>query len=66
LDTIIPLAHQATYRLNPNHVTTSKQNIDKLLIAGFIQSIEKPTWLSPMVVVLKKNGKLKICIDFKK
>ncbi len=37
-----------------------------MLAARFIQSTEEATWLSPMVVVLKKNGKLKICIDFKK
>jgi hypothetical protein len=24
------------------------------------------TWLSPIMVVPKKNGKLKICVDFKK
>jgi hypothetical protein len=43
-----------------------KQNIDKLLVAGFVESIEEATWLSPKVIVPKKNGKLKICIDFKK
>jgi hypothetical protein len=37
-----------------------------LLIAGFIEFVEKVTWLSPIVIVPKKNGKLKICIDFKK
>jgi len=37
-----------------------------LLIVEFIQSIEKVTWLSPIVIVPKKNGKLKIYIDFKK
>jgi len=37
-----------------------------LLAIRFIQSIEEATWLSPIVVVPKKNGKLKICIDFKK
>ncbi len=26
----------------------------------------KVTWLSPIVVVPKKNGKLKFCVDFKK
>ncbi len=35
-------------------------------MVGFIQSIEEATWLSPIVVVLKKNGKFKICINFKK
>jgi hypothetical protein len=28
--------------------------------------MEEVTWLSPIVVILKKNGKLKICVDFKK
>jgi hypothetical protein len=28
--------------------------------------MEEATWLSPTVIVPKKNGKLKICIDFKK
>jgi len=37
-----------------------------LLTVGFIESVEETTWLSPIVVVPKKNGKLKICIDFKK
>jgi hypothetical protein len=31
---------------------------------GFIQPIEETTWLSPIVVVPKKNGKLKICVDY--
>jgi hypothetical protein len=35
--------------------------MDKLLITRFIVPMEEATWLSP-----KKNGKLCICIDFKK
>ncbi len=60
---IIPLAHQAKYRLNPNYVTIIKQDIDKLLLTKFIQYVEEVTWLSPIIVVPKKNGKLRICID---
>jgi hypothetical protein len=41
-----------------------KQNIDKLLVASFIQLVEEVTWFSSIVVVPKKNGKLQICIDF--
>jgi hypothetical protein len=37
-----------------------------LLAAGFIQFVEEASWLSLKVVVPKENGKLKICIDFKK
>jgi hypothetical protein len=35
-----------------------------LLIAGFIKHVEEAIWLSPIVVVPKKNGKLRICVDF--
>jgi hypothetical protein len=43
--------------LNPNYVAIVKENIDKLLAVGFIKPIEEITWLSPIVVVPKKNGK---------
>jgi hypothetical protein len=66
LDTTIPLAHQISYKLNPNYVIVVKQNINKLLVIEFIQLVEEFTWLSPIVVAPKKNGKLRICIDFKK
>jgi hypothetical protein len=52
--------------LNPNYVAIIKQDIDKLLVVGFIKSIEKATWMSPIVVIPKKNGKLRICDDFGK
>jgi len=66
LDIIIPQAHQARYKLNPNYVIVVKQDIDKLLTIRFIEFIEEATWLSPIVIIPKKNGKLKICIDLKK
>jgi len=40
--------------------------MNKLLTTTFIQYIEEATWLSPIVVVTKKNGKLRIYIDFRK
>ncbi len=52
------------YKLNPYYVTTIKQDIDELLTTRFIQSVEEATWLSPIVVIPKKNGKLRIYIDF--
>jgi hypothetical protein len=38
--------------------------LDKLFAVGFISLVEEATWLSPIVVVLKKNGKPWICVDF--
>jgi hypothetical protein len=66
LDTIIPLVHQTKYQLNPNYAAIIKQNIDKLLVAGFIKLVEDTTWLLLIVVIPKKNGKLRIYVDFKK
>ncbi len=43
-----------------------KQDIDKLFIIGFTQLMEKAAWLSPIMVILKKNGKLVIYGDFRK
>ncbi len=37
-----------------------------MLATCFIKVVEEATWLSPIVVVPKKNGKLIICVDFKK
>jgi hypothetical protein len=52
--------------LNPNYATIIKQDIDKLLEVNFIKLVEEATWMSPIVVIAKKNGKLKICVDFRK
>jgi len=66
LDTSIPPAHQARNKLNPNCAVIVKHDIDKLLTIGFFQPIEKAAWLSPIVIVPKKNNKLKNCEDFRK
>ncbi len=46
LDTIISPTHQAKYRLNPNYAIMVKQDIDKLLVVGFIEYVEA-TWCHP-------------------
>ncbi len=64
LETSIPLVHNARFKMNPNYVVVVKQNINKLLKTKFIQHVEEATWL--IVVIPKKNGKLKIYVDFRK
>jgi hypothetical protein len=66
LDTTIPSTHHVRYRLNQNYVAAIKHDIDKFLAESFIQPLEEATWLSPIVVAPKKNGKLKIYVDFRK
>ena len=66
LDTAISPSHQARYRMNPNYAKAIKEDLEKLLKADFIELVDQATWLSPIVVVPKKNGKLRICVDFRR
>ena len=36
----------------------------RLLEAGFIRQVQYPDWLANVVVVPKKNGKPRVCVDF--
>jgi hypothetical protein len=36
----------------------------KLLEAGFIKDVFHPTWLANLVLVKKKNGKWRMCVDY--
>ena len=40
--------------------------MDKLLRVGFIKPVDQAAWLSPIVVVPKKSGKLRVCVDYRK
>jgi hypothetical protein len=41
-----------------------REEVTKLLDAGFIREVHHPRWLANPVVVLKANGKLRMCIDY--
>ena len=54
---------QRQYRLNPRYSLMVKDEIDRLLEAGFIYPVKNSEWVSPIVVVPKKvgaDGKVKI------
>ena len=38
--------------------------VQKLLDAGIIREVQYPEWLANVVMVPKKNGKWRMCIDF--
>jgi len=50
---------------NSRYSTMVKEELDKLLEAGFIRPVETTEWVSPMVLTLKKNGKLRVCVNYK-
>lgn len=61
----IPI-RQKERRMNPQLQLLVKAELEKLLQAGFIRPVEITDWVSPMVLVKKKNGKLRVCIDYRK
>ena len=55
---------QALRRFNRNVLDDIKKETERLLEAKFIQPCRYVEWISSIVPVYKKNGKLRVCIDF--
>ena len=56
-------------RQKPRKQSIERQNfireeVRKLLKAGFIEEVHHPVWLANSVVVPKANGKLQMCINY--
>ena len=49
--------------MNPNYVLPVKEEINKLLKVDFIRPVKKATWFSLIVVVPKKNDKIRACVN---
>ncbi|XP_028065914.1 uncharacterized protein LOC114268880 [Camellia sinensis] len=55
---------QKIRRSSVEHTEAVIVEVEKLLASGAIRKVQYPQWLSNTVVVKKKNGKLRVCIDF--
>ena len=64
-DNVKPI-RQRPYRLNPKYSSMVHEDIKKLLECGFIYPVPYNEWVSPIVIVPKKNGKIRICLDYRK
>jgi hypothetical protein len=51
-------------KLAPERATIVLEEVERLLASRAIREVQYPEWLSNMVVVKKKNGKWRVCIDF--
>ena len=49
---------------HPDRYQVIQMKVDNLLEAGFIREIKYPEWLANVVVVLKKGGKWRVCVDY--
>jgi len=51
--------------MNPNLREIVKEELQKLLNVNFIYPILDSHWVSQLLIVLKKNGKWRVCIDYR-
>jgi hypothetical protein len=56
---------QSRRRMNPNLREILEEELQKLLNAGFIYPISDSEWVSPLVIVPKKNRKWRVCVDYR-
>jgi hypothetical protein len=52
-------------RMNPLLKEIVKDELQKLLNVNFIYPISDSQWVSPLVIVPKKNGKWHVCVDYR-
>ncbi|XP_013733114.1 uncharacterized protein LOC106436704 [Brassica napus] len=55
---------QKRRKLGPDRSKAVNEEVDRLLGAGSIAEVRYPEWLANPVVVKKKNGKWRVCVNF--
>ena len=55
---------QKVRRFHPDRHQIIQTEVDNLLAVGFIREVKYPEWMANVVVVLKKGGKWRVCVDY--
>ncbi|KAK1421700.1 hypothetical protein QVD17_24249 [Tagetes erecta] len=56
--------HQKRRKFAPERNVVIQEEVDRLLRAGMIREVKYPKWLANVVIVKKKIGKWRVCVDF--
>ena len=60
-----PPVKQKPRRTRPDMALKIKEEVEKQLNAGFLSVSEYPQWVANIVPVPKKDGKVRICVDYR-
>ena len=58
-----PVRHKVR-RFHPDRHQIIQTEVDNLLRAGFIREVKYPEWLANVVVVPRRGGKWRVCVDY--
>ena len=64
IDPRLPAHRQKRRPLNPERAQALKDEVDRLIGAGFIREAKYPDWVSNPVLVPKPDGRWRCCVDF--
>ena len=64
VDPLYQPVRQKRRKFAPERDAIINDEVKSLLGVGFIREVQYPEWLANVVVVKKKNGKWRVCIDF--
>ena len=56
--------HQKRRKFAPERNTIIQEEVERLLKSDMIREVSFPKWLANVVVVEKKNGKWRVCVDY--
>src|SRR3954464_4562002 len=60
-----PPAKQKLRRTRPDMSEKIKKEVEKQFDAGFLQVVNYPPWVANIVPVPKKDGKVRMCVDYR-
>ena len=55
---------QKLRKVKPEMLLKIKKEVKKQLDAGFLEVSKYPQWVANIVPVLKKDGKVRMCVDY--
>lgn len=64
-DPACPSVKQKLRKYKPEMSLKIKEEVSKQLDVGILQVTEYPTWLANVVPVPKKDGKVRVCVDYR-